>query len=657
MAAAVEQRQMPGAPLVDTELRLERVGRLIERARAELLGCQQEDGHWVFPLEADATIPAEYILLQNYLDEGDPAVEARLAAHIRGIQNPDGSWPLFEGGRGDVSCTVKAYYALKLVGDPPEAPQLARARAWVLAQGGAARCNVFTRLTLALFGQVPWRAVPAMPVEIMFLPRWFPFHLDKVSYWSRTTLVPLLILMALRPRARNRKAIDVRELFVTPPEAERHYFVMPTALGRMFYGVDRLLKLYEHARPAALRRRAVEAALAWALERANGEDGLGAIFPPMANLLMVLDALGYAPGDPVRRTVRRSIDLLLTRPEGDKQFCQPCISPIWDTGLAALALLEAGGETPDRSTLQRTAEWLSARQVLDLKGDWAARRPAVRPGGWAFQYNNAYYPDVDDTAVVGIALHRVDAERYAQPIARAAEWIVGMQSRNGGWGAFDADNVHYHLNHIPFADHGALLDPPTADVSARCVGFLCQIGYDRGDPTVERGLDYLRREQEESGAWFGRWGTNYIYGTWSVLAAFNAAGEDPAAPHIRRAVAWLEARQNPDGGWNETGDSYYPERIEGSFTRRSTASQTAWAVLALMAAGEVDGEPVRRGIDHLLQARRDGVRWREEDYTAVGFPRVFYLRYHGYAAYFPLWALARYRALCRGNRRTTPHGL
>ncbi|MGD9535907.1 MAG: squalene--hopene cyclase [Alphaproteobacteria bacterium] len=653
--AAVESDSAAHAGRAGPSL-LDRASALAERARAELLGAQRGDGHWVFHLEADATIPSEYILLNHFLDELDPEVEARLANYIRGIQNEEGGWPLFEGGETDLNCTVKAYYALKITGDPPDAPHMARARAAVLKRGGAARCNVFTRIALALFGQVPWRAVPSMPIEIMFLPRWFPFHLDKVSYWSRTTIVPLLILMALKPRARNPRGVGVRELFVTPPEEERRYFAVHSTLGRMFYGVDRLLKLYERIQPGALRRRGIDAAVAWSMQRLNGEDGLGAIFPPMANLLMALDQLGYPPDDPVRRTVRRSIDLLLTEPEGDRQFCQPCVSPIWDTGLAALAALEAG-EAPESGTMRRAADWLKERQILDVEGDWIAARPGVRPGGWAFQYHNDYYPDVDDTAVVGMALHRIDTARYAEPIARAAEWIIGMQSRNGGWGAFDADNENYHLNHIPFADHGALLDPPTADVSARCVSFLCQIGYGTEHPTVKRGLDYLRKEQEESGAWFGRWGTNYIYGTWSALCAFNAAGEDPQAPHIRKAVAWLNSKQNDDGGWGETGDSYYAERIERSFERRSTASQTAWAVLALMAAGEVDSEPVRRGIAYLVEARRDGLRWHEEDYTAVGFPRVFYLRYHGYAAFFPLWALSRYRELSLSNERRPRYGM
>jgi squalene-hopene/tetraprenyl-beta-curcumene cyclase len=389
----------------------------------------------------------------------------------------------------------------------------------------------------------------------------------------------------------------------------------------------------------------------------NGEDGLGAIFPPMANFLMVLDRLGYERDHPIRQTARHAIDLLLSQPYADRQFCQPCVSPIWDTGLAVLAMMEAG-EPMAGGSISGALEWLKARQILDVAGDWAATRPHAKPGGWAFQYRNDHYPDVDDTAVVAMALHRADPKKYAETVERATAWVIAMQSANGGWGAFDAENVHYHLNHIPFADHGALLDPPSADVSARCISLLCQLGYERDHPTVARGLAFLHREQEADGSWFGRWGTNYVYGTWSVLCALNMAGEDPESPATRKAVAWLRAKQNADGGWGETGDSYYPERTAGSFQRCSTASQTAWAVLALMAAGEVHSEAVHRGIAYLgLAARESGARWLEEDYTAVGFPRVFYLRYHGYAAYFPLWALARFQALTRDNQRRPLFGM
>ncbi len=632
------------------------IEQVIEDAAAGLRGLQHDDGHWLFELEADATIPAEYVLLNHFLDEIDDETEARLGAYIRARQADHGGWPLFPGGAFDISCTVKAYYALKLIGDDPEAPHMVRARKAVLAAGGAARCNVFTRITLALFGQVPWRAVPSMPVEVINLPRWFPFHLTKVSYWSRTTIVPLTILLALKPRAKNPRGIGIAELFTIPPERDWHYFPRDTVTQWCFLTLDRVLSVGENAIPGGVRRRAIDKALDWCLTRLNGEDGLGAIFPPMANVVMAFDALGYGPDHPPRRTARRAVDLLLTEPANGDQYCQPCVSPVWDTGLAALSLLECDSED-DRRAADDSLPWLADLQILDVAGDWAAMRPDAPPGGWAFQYRNDYYPDVDDTAVVAMALHRADPEAHREAIERAADWIVAMQNENGGWGAFDADNEHYSLNHIPFADHGALLDPATADVSARCVSFLCQIGYAREHETVAKGVAYLRAEQEENGSWFGRWGTNYIYGTWSVLCALNAAGEDPASPTIRKSVAWLEAKQRADGGWGETGDSYYTERIERAFDVVSTPSQTAWALLALMAVGEVESDAVRRGIDYLCRAERQGAKWLEDDYTAVGFPRVFYLRYHGYSAYFPLWALARYRSLSRGNDHRPRYGM
>ena len=637
------------APIPDIE-------RVIDEAAAALCGLQRDDGHWLFELEADATIPAEYILLNHFLDEIDPETEARLGAYIRTRQADHGGWPLFHGGALDINCTVKAYYALKLFGDDPQAPHMARAREAVLAAGGAARCNVFTRITLALFGQVPWRAVPAMPVEMIYLPRWFPFHLTKVSYWSRTTIVPLTILLALKPEARNPRGIGVAELFATPPEREQRYFSNRTGTERLFFGLDRALALGESVIPRALRRRAVETALGWCMTRFNGEDGLGAIFPPMANLLMAFDTLGYARDHPARSTARRGIDLLLTDPVDGSQYLQPCVSPVWDTGLAALSLMECDGAAARRAASD-SLPWLAACQILDVQGDWAATRPGVEPGGWAFQYRNDYYPDVDDTAVVAMALHRADPDSHRAAIERAAAWIVAMQNENGGWGAFDAENEHYYLNKIPFADHGALLDPATADVSARCVSFLCQIGHSRQHDAAARGLDYLLATQEENGSWFGRWGTNYIYGTWSVLCALNAAGEDPASPAIRKAVAWLESKQRADGGWGETGDSYWAEHIERALDTVSTPSQTAWAMLALMAVGEVNGDAVRRGAAYLCRTERQGAKWHEDAYTAVGFPRVFYLRYHGYSAYFPLWALARYRSLVRGNEHRPRHGM
>jgi len=628
----------------------------IIRASESLVALQHTDGHWVFELEADVTIPSEFILLQHYTGHIEPELQARIAGYIRATQGADGGWPLFYGGALDVSASVKAYFALKAAGDPIDAPHMARARSAILARGGARRCNVFTRISLALFGEVPWRAVPAMPVEIMLLPGWSPFHIAKVSYWSRTVLVPLLVLMALRPRARNPQGVTIGELFCEPPEAVRDWINGPTSspLSMAFGMLDRLLRVAEPFFPADARRRAIEKAVAFVTERLNGEDGLGGIFPAMANAVMMFDCLGYDRDHPDYATALASLRKLLVL-DGERNYCQPCLSPVWDTALAGHALMEVD-DSRLGSTLQRALDWLEGKQVLEVVGDWAATRPGLRPGGWAFQFENPHYPDLDDTAAVALALDRFDSARYRNAIDRAAEWVIGMQSRNGGWGSFDADNTHYYLNHIPFADHGALLDPPTADVSARCLAFLSQIGYDADHPSVAAAIAYLRAEQEPDGSWFGRWGTNYIYGTWSVLAALNSAGIVPDSPEVRRAVDWLITRQHEDGGWGEGGESYWSHATHGE-APYSTPSQTAWALLALMAAGEVSHPAVARGVAYLIDSQDQDGNWDEPWYTAVGFPRVFYLRYHGYRAFFPLWALARYRRLSRGNSQQVPFGI
>ena len=632
----------------------DRIDHTVRQAREALKARQEPDGHWLFELEADVTIPAEYILLRHFLGEIEPEEQQAIAAHIRSIQGAHGGWPLFEAGDPDLSATVKAYYALKLAGDDPDSEHMRRARELVLAKGGAARSNVFTLCTLAMFGQVPWRAVPAMPIEIMLLPRWFPFHLAKVSYWSRTVIVPLLILMALRVRARNPSGLGIPELFVTRPEAERNYIRNPTGapLGRAFVQLDRLVRAAEPYFPKNSRERAFKAAVDFILERLNGEDGLGGIYPAMANALMALRSLGYAPDHPAVRTAEAAVRKLLVRTP-ERTYCQPCLSPVWDTGLAMHALLEAG-EPRESPVLEAAGAWLLDREIRDVAGDWTWSRPGLAPGGWAFQYRNDFYPDVDDTAVVVMALHRIDRERYGPAIARAVSWILGMQSRNGGWGAFDAENDKYYLNAIPFADHGALLDPPTVDVTARCIGMLAQLGFAADHPAVRRGIAFIRREQEPDGSWFGRWGVNYVYGTWSALCALNAVGDSDSAM-VRRAVAWLKAKQLADGGWGEDCATYRKER-RGE-VKGATPSQTAWALLGLMAAGEVGSEAVRRGVAFLESHPRRGANWQETFWTGTGFPRVFYLKYHGYSAYFPLWALARYRRLVQAGGGRPEYGL
>jgi squalene-hopene/tetraprenyl-beta-curcumene cyclase len=632
------------APESLTGVRPERLGDAIERARDALLAVQHRDGFWSFELEADCTIPAEYILMMHYMDEIDEGLQARLAVYLRDHQTAAGGWPLYYGGPFDMSCSVKAYYALKLAGDSVEAPYMARAREAILDHGGAARSNVFTRIALAMFGQVPWRAVPFMPVEIVLLPRWFPFHLSKVSYWSRTVMVPLLILCSLKAQAKNPRDIGIRELFTVRPEDEQHYFPVRSRLNHVFLLLDKVGRALERFVPAWLRRRAVRKAEAWFVARLNGTGGLGAIFPAMVNAYEALALLGYPDEHPQRISARDAIERLLVVGERSA-YCQPCVSPVWDTALACMALQEVGDE-PSRAAAEKALDWLKDRQLLEAPGDWRESRPGLGGGGWPFQFENAYYPDLDDTGVVVWAMDRAPNEKYQESARRAADWLCGMQSANGGFAAFDVDNTHYHLNEIPFADHGALLDPPTSDVSARCLAAFSRLNAREGRyrEVADATLAFLRSEQETDGSWFGRWGTNYIYGTWSVLAAFEEAGVPPDDPAVRRAVEWLCGVQRPDGGWGEDNGSYFDPRTAGRGPA-STSFQTAWALLALMAAGQADGAAVRRGIDYLLRAQEEGGLWRDDWYTAPGFPRVFYLKYHGYDKYFPLWALARYGAL------------
>ncbi len=638
----------------------------IASATRALLECRQSDGHWVFELEADCTIPAEYVLLGHFLGEPvDSELERKIANYLRRVQGAHSGWPLVHDGVLDMSASVKAYFALKMIGDSPDAPHMVRAREAMLSRGGAIHSNVFTRFMLAMFGVLTWRSVPVLPVEIMLLPLWFPFHINKISYWARTTMVPLLVLAALKPRAKNPRGVGVDELFLQKPHSIGMTAKAPHQSWGwflLFRGLDSILRLIEPLFAGKLRARAIDSAVAFIEERINGEDGLGAIFPPMANTVMMYDALRKPADYQPRALTRKALARLLVVGEHEA-YCQPCVSPVWDTSLACHAMLEAGGEATPAA--KQGLDWLLPRQILDRKGDWAVKQPDVRPGGWAFQYNNDYYPDLDDTAVVVMALDRAQraaqGHEYDAAIARGREWIEGMQSRDGGWGAFDVNNLEYYLNNIPFSDHGALLDPPTEDVTARCVSMLVQLGETvQSSKAVAAGVAYLRRTQLAEGSWYGRWGLNYIYGTWSVLCALNAAGVAHGDPVMRKAVDWLVSIQNQDGGWGEEATSYrldYKGFDKGFDGGPSTASQTAWALLGLMAAGEVGHPTVARGVEYLVANQNQKGLWDEQRYTATGFPRVFYLRYHGYSRFFPLWALARYRNLKNTNNRVVGVGM
>ncbi|MEP3231444.1 MAG: squalene--hopene cyclase [Hyphomicrobiales bacterium] len=635
-------------------IHIQEIEAVVTSQRAALFDEQKDDGHFVFELEADATIPSEYILLRHFLGEIDAEREEKIARYIRTVQNENGSWPLFHNGEGNISASVKGYWALKLAGDDIDADHMKRAREWILAQGGASTANVFTRIAMALFGQVPWRAVPTMPVQMMLQPVWSPFHISKMSYWARTVLVPLLVLFAKKAQGDNPTGRDIRELFVTPPEKEKVYNVNHTGSywGTAFLQLDKFLRFIEPNALKAGKKKAINKAVEFFTERLNGQDGLGAIYPAMANAVMAYRALGYADDHPDMVTAREAVENLLTERE-DSIYFQPCLSPVWDTCLAAHAILESGER--DDPKLKASLDWLKERQILDLRGDWAVRRPDTRPGGWAFQYENAHYPDVDDTAVVILAMNRQGSSDYNEAIERGCEWLLGMQSTSGGWGAFEPENEHFYLNHIPFADHGALLDPPTVDVTARCVGALSQVDSKRYKRAIAKGVEFIKRDQEKDGSWFGRWGANYIYGTWSALVALKGAGEDMNQPYVQKAVQWLKAQQREDGGWGEGLETY--DVTKKGYGEASTASQTAWALMGLMSADAVEDEAVQKGVSYLTQAPKDGARWDEQNWSGTGFPRVFYLKYHGYASYFPLWAVARYQNLMASNDREVKWGL
>nr|XP_018897059.1 PREDICTED: uncharacterized protein LOC109030518 [Bemisia tabaci] len=626
----------------------------ISRGVDAILGQQKEDGHWIYELEANVTFPSQYILLLHYLGETpETTIERKLARYIRRHQLQDGGWPLYTDGPMDISPSVHAYFALKMAGDSPDAEHMVRARRAILAAGGAEAASVFTRIHLALFGVLTWDAVPIMPIEIMKLPKWFPFHLSKLAYWARCTMVPLLVIMVKRPVARRSVRID--ELFNTLPETVGLTSRAPHQnIGwfEFFRGLDVVLRRIHPLMPPGLQQRATDMAVAFVDERLNGEDGLGAIIPAIFYSIIMYDTLGNRTS---RDIARGALDRLLII-RGDEAYCQTVMSATWDTVLAAWALLETRTPRAEEAA-KRGLHWLRRRQILDVRGDWISQRPKLRPGGWAFYYNCPYYPDVDDTAVIAMAMHHADPKAFAESIARARDWVVGMQSKNGGWGSYDADNTHLHLNNIPFSDHGALLDPPTADVTARCLSMMCQLGVPPTESKAAlRAFKFVSDSQEKDGSWLGDWGVNYIYGTWSALSGLNAAGLAHDDPRIQRAVGWLLAVQNGDGGWGESASSYEFEYAR-YVPAPSTATQTAWALLGLMAAGEVENTAVRRGVTWLLERQQEHGLWDEALYTGTAFPRVLYLRYHGYARYFPLWALARYRDLTSSNRHRVTLGM
>jgi squalene-hopene/tetraprenyl-beta-curcumene cyclase len=622
----------------------------IARAQEHLLEVQATDGYWVGQLEADATITSEYLLLCHLIDRVNPERERRAVRYLRRRQLPDGGWNLFEAGPTNLSATIKVYFAMKMAGVPVDDPAMLRARDRIRAMGGPVKANVFTKIQLALFGEYDWNGVPAMPVEIMLLPPPFLlFNIYEVSYWSRTVLVPLLIIMDRKPVKWLPPALALDELWPVPrAEASLRFPRLPEPFSwrglfwkNFFLAVDDGLKIWERFSPRPIRKQAVEAARLWLEERLAVPGGLGGIYPAMANSILAMRLLGYPDDHPLILGQIKEIEALAVE-SADEVHYQPCVSPVWDTSLAMNALLESGLPA-DHEALRRAAGWLLDKQVL-VRGDWQVKRPHVQPGGWAFQFDNDFYPDLDDTGMVLMALEKVrgvDPDRVRAAKERGLGWFLGMQAHDGGWASFDAENRRLYLNHIPFADHGALLDPATEDLTGRGLELLGTFGYDTEFEPANRALQFVRRTQRHDGPWHGRWGVNYIYGTWSVLRGLGAMGIDAKYEFVDRAVRWLSERQNADGGWGETCASYDDPSLAGR--GESMPSPTAWALLGLFAVGHTEGATIERGIRYLVETQDATGSWQDPLWNGTGFPRVFMLKYHLYAKYFPLWALGVYR--------------
>jgi squalene-hopene/tetraprenyl-beta-curcumene cyclase len=624
----------------------DRLSEAIDRSVDRLLASQAADGYWLGELEADTTLESDYILYLHVLGRADRTRIAKLANYIRRRQLADGGWNIFEDGPSELNATVKAYFALKLAGDDVDQPHLRAARGRCIELGGLERTNSFTRFYLALAGAVGWDMVPAVPPELMILPAWLPVNLYEMSSWTRAIVVPLTILYACRPQWTLPAHARVDELFRDPGRRTEAFDWDATLFSwrNFFLAVDRAAKLYERLPWKPFRARALRQARSWMVEHLERSDGLAAIYPAMMNSVFALLALGHPAEDPL--TAREIHELARFEiEEHDTIRLQPCVSPVWDTAIAVVALAEAG-LPPNHPAMVRAGDWLLEMQILG-PGDWQKKTPGVEPGGWAFEFRNEFYPDVDDTAFVLQALQRVrcsDEARQQAAIRRGLRWMVAMQNRDGGWGAFDRDNDRTILTQIPFADHNAMIDPSSVDVTARVVECLGRFGGSELDPAIARGLAYIRREQTVTGAWYGRWGVNYIYGTSGVLRALEALRLS-AREFGQRAVGWLRSVQNADGGFGETCASYGDPREMGQGP--STASQTAWGLIGLLAAGTVGDPSVERAVEYLLaEQNRDG-SWDEHGTTGTGFPCVFYLKYHLYRQSFPLYGLARFRTLVR----------
>ncbi len=656
--------QRPRFGRIDADLSL--VDAAVDRSADFLFSQQHEDGYWCGELEADAMLEADYIYMHVLLESGDPGRMQRALVEMLRYQNQDGSWSIYPGGPGNISLAVKCYFACKLMGMSPDDPILVRARQWILANGGVVACNTFTKIYLCALGQYDYDAVPAIPPEIVLAPNWFYFNLYEISSWSRAILVPLSIIYAKKPYKKISPEQGIDELFVGGRENAdlRLQFdhKRPISWRNFFLLADRAFHIVEAVYIRPLRKLAIRKAEKWMLDRLEMSDGLGAIYPAMMNAIIALRCLGYSDDDPQVIRARDEFEKLgIEEPAGDNHpeptfRMQPCMSPVWDTAYAVFALGEAGIPRTDPRLL-KAVDWMLSKEVRH-KGDWAEKVRKTEPGGWYFEFNNEFYPDTDDTAQVLLALSRVEnpRERYQYEVSqRAIHWLFAMQCGNGGWASFDKDNTKMIFQYIPFADHNAMLDPPTVDITGRMLEMLSNYGYTRADKRVERAIQFVFREQEPDGSWFGRWGVNYIYGTFLVLRGLEAIGVEHNEPQIQQAAEWIRMVQNPDGGWGESCLSYDDPVQRG--IGPSTPSQTAWAILGLLAAGDNRSDSVAKGIRWLLDRQKESGDWdesvgsgvtRQALYTGTGFPRVFYLAYHMYRNYFPLLALTTYKQAMQG---------
>ncbi len=627
-----------------------RVAAAIDGARKQLFSQQHEDGYWCGELEADTTLESDYILLHTLLGTVDQERFQKCCNYILRHQNEDGGWGIYAGAPSNISASVKAYFGLKLAGYKPEHPALELARKKILEMGGVTEVNTFTKIYLCFLGQYDYDAVPAIPPEIVLFPSWFWFNIYEISSWSRAILVPLSICYAKKPFKKIPDEMSIDELFVGGRDKSRmrlHWSKKLVSWRNFFLCVDRLTHWFEavHIRP--LRSVALKQAEKWMLQRFEMSDGLGAIYPSLMNSIIALRCLGYSTDDP---QVIRALDEFekLGIEEGETFRMQPCKSPVWDTAYALFALGESGVPAND-PRMVKCADWLLQKQVRTV-GDWKVKNRKGQPGGWYFEFNNEFYPDVDDSAMVCLGLAHVEHPngRYQrESVQRALDWILSMQCKDGGWASFDKDNDKMVFQHIPFADHNAMLDPATVDITGRILEMLVAYGITQDHPAVKRAIKFIRAQQEPDGSWFGRWGVNYIYGTMLVLRGLEAMGVDHHEPYIQQAAEWLRMVQNPDGGWGETCASYDDPTTKG--VGPSTPSQTAWAIMGLLAANDTRSDCVARGIAYLLRTQKKDGSWDEPYYTGTGFPRVFYLSYHMYRQYFPLIALTTYKKIVVGS--------